>query len=298
MATIDAQHYVQYMRSVYSILRKSLLTDLSEVSHTSQVSPEFDCGSEYTPSELTSDEKKECVLSDPKFGMFSMFVYTLQKHRSDPDNVYCSRLFTPICALPIFVFCAQWMMFVSVVKYQYGHYDTEICPQSASIESKILMCATSMIYFVNSFFLWDDVVDRTHRRKMIPSVSLVVMVDSFQEFSFSLCVYVFNILIIMNTENVVEMLFNCLALEFVMSLDNEFERMYFQYNPIAAVDIYDNIFVHSSDNTHMVQDRMEKSTQYRICRYITWLPFKILTILFILLPVFCFVMIFIGPFCK
>jgi hypothetical protein len=278
------------MIGIYKVIKASLKTDLSETKVHVESDSES-TGTEY----LSCDEKKECVLNEPKFGMFSMMKYTVNKYHSDSN--YCSELFTPLCALPILVFVAQWLMFISIVIHQYRLYENGACPQTAPIESKILMFAVSLIYFVNSFFLWDDVVDRTHCRKMIPATSAVVMLDSFQEFSFSLFVYVINLLIILVTDDVTDMLFNCLALEFVMSLDNEFERIYFKFHPEDAVDIYENLFVHKNENIKLVQKHME-STTYCVCRYITWLPFKILTILFMLLPLFCISMMIIGTYCK
>ena len=283
------------MYSVAHILRRSLMNDLSEVA---KISPDSELESQQSEY-LTWEEKRDCVLSDPKFGMFSMFQYALNRHRSDPTNIYCSKLFTPICALPLIVFLAQWMMFGAIVMFQHSLYTADgFCPQNGTVEAKLLMCAISMIYFVNSFFLWDDVVDRTHRRKMIPAVSAVVMLDSFQEFSFSLFVYLTNIVIIFTTESPVDMLFNCLALDFVMSLDNQFEETYFSLHPQAALDIYENMFVHSAVNKGMIADKMQASNCYCICRYLTWLPFKLLTVLFMLLPVFCLTMIIYGPLCK
>lgn len=278
------------MRGVLNLVKNSLLNDLSET----KVHADIEASSTSTEY-LTWEEKRDCVLSDPKFGMFSMMQYTVQKFHSGSN--YCSELFTPLCALPILVFVSQWLMFISIAMYQYKLYENGACPQTAPYESKILMFAVSMVYFVNSFFLWDDVVDRTHRRKMIPAVSAVVMLDTFQEFSFSLLVYVSNLLIILVTEDVTDMLFNCLALEFVMSLDNEFERIYFRFHPEDAVNIYDNLFVHKNENAKLVQERM-KSTRYCVCRYISWVPFKILTILFMALPFFCLVMMVVGTACK
>lgn len=276
---------------VLKIIKKSLKMDLSETKVHVVESDSDSIGTEY----LTWDEKRESVLNDPKFGMFSLMQYTTNKYRS--GGMYCSKLFTPVCALPILVFLAQWLMFIAIAVHQYRLYENGACPQTAATESKILMLAISMIYFTNSFFLWDDIVDRTHCRKMIPAVSVVVLMDSFQEFSFSLFVYVINLLIILVTDDITDMLFNCLALEFVMSLDNEFERMYFKFNPEDAADIYDNLFVHKNENVKLVQEHM-KSTSYCICRYIIWLPFKILTLMFVLLPLFCIAMMFVGTFCK
>ena len=125
------------------IVRTSLQNDLSEVRHQTHrrassrrvaPAPEHDLDSEVasTATEyFTYDEKMDCVLSDPKFGMFSLFAYTLTHHAPDPDNIFCSKLFTPLCALPLLVFLSQWLMFVSIIIYQYGNWS--ICPQLSLI---------------------------------------------------------------------------------------------------------------------------------------------------------------------
>jgi|TARA_B110001452_G_scaffold162549_1_gene135291 hypothetical protein len=277
---------------LFQIIKKSLFNDLSE---TKVYAESYGVDVESTTTEfLTWDEKRECVLNDPKFGMFSLFQYTINNYKS--NTVFCSKVFTPTLALPLLVFVSQWLMFIAIGIHQYRLYSSGVCSQVSPIESKLLMFAVSLLYFVNSFSLWDDVVDRTRCRKMIPSTA-VAMLDSFQEFSFSLFVYVSNLLIILVTDDVPDMLFNCLALDFVMDMDNQFERQYFRFNPDAAVDIYDNLFVHNDENSKIVAEKM-KSTPYCICRSISWLPFKILTVLFMLLPFFCLSMMVVGTFCK
>ena len=279
---------------LFKIIKKSLFNDLSETRvHVEPYVEPTDIESTTTEF-MTWDEKRECVLNDPKFGMFSLFQYTVRHYNT--QTIFCSKAFTPTLALPILVFISQWIMFIAIGIHQYRLFSNSVCSQDSPVESKLLMFSVSLIYFVNSFTLWDDVVDRTHCRKMIPSTA-VAMLDSFQEFSFSLFVYVSNLLIILVTDDVPDMLFNCLALDFVMDMDNQFERQYFRFNPDAAVDIYDNLFVHSDEDSKIVAEKM-KSTPYCICRSISWLPFKLLTIMFMILPLFCLSMMVVGTICK
>jgi hypothetical protein len=287
---------VYNMKSIFKLLLNSLRTDLSE-SNKVAVDDTESVASVDTVY-VSDDDKRECVINDAKFGMFSMFAYAWNRNKQHDENIYCSKVFTTACALPILVFISQWMMFISIVIHQYRLYINGACPQDAPVESKMLMFAVSLLYFVNSFFLWDDVVDRTNKRKMIPAASVVVLLDSFQEFSFSLFVYISNLLIVMVTDSIPDMLFNCLALEFVMSLDNEFERIYFGLHLEDAIDIYDTMFVYKQENRHLVEEKMKESSVYCVCRTVSWLPFKILTILFMVLPIFCLFMMVIGTICK
>ena len=93
------------------------------------------------------------------------------------------------------------------------------------------------------------------------------------------------------------MVLNSLAFEFIMNLDNEFEEMYFSYLPETAVDIYDNVFVTYHGNQEKLEKR-KKTCGFNCIRCITYIPFKLLTIGLLIFPLFCFFMMFYGPYCK
>lgn len=252
---------------------------------------------------ISPEEKTDAVLSDPKFGMFSLFHYhwtrgyknTAMKKR---NTVFCSHIFSLLFALPLLVFLTQWLMFFATVANQIRSYDKGICPNQAALEEKMMMSAVSIFYFIQSFFLWDNIVDRTHRKKMIPSTSYIVMLDTFQEFGFNLFVYIMNLWIIFAEEDFLDMFFNTLAMEFLMEMDNEFERAYFTYLPGVAADIYDNMFVTYAENAILMRTKHHDSRCFRASRWCTWLPFKILIFMFIALPFVCFTFIFYGGICK
>lgn len=257
----------------------------------------------YGKERTTVEEKVLAVVSDPKFGMFSLFMYHVYKGRDNQvlkerNTVFCSHLFSLIFALPILVFVTQWTMYLALVANQYHTYDAGLCPNAANIEQKMLMVAISLFYFIKSFFLWDNIVDRTHRKKMVSSASAIVMLDTFQEFGFNLLVYTTNLWVIFAEGDFLNMFFNTLAMEFLMEMDNEFERMYFEYLPEVAVDIYDNQFVTYRENIVMVNRKTHDSVSYRCCRRVTWLPFKLLILIFMAMPLLCFAMIVFGAVCK
>ena len=255
------------------------------------------------PDALTDEEKTEQVLSDPKFGMFSLFHYHWTSgHRNTAmkkqNTVYCSHIFSLLFALPILVFVTQWFMFIAIVSHQVRTYDKGLCPNEATTEEKLMMSAVSIFYFIKSFFLWDNIVDRTHRLKMVPSTSYIVIIDTFQEFGFNLFVYMLNLWCIFSDPDFLNMFFNTLAMEFLMEMDNEFERAYFSYLPGVAADIYDNMFVSYRDNVIMVREKTHNSATFRCCRRCTAIPFKLLILMFMLLPFICFAFIFYGGICK
>ena len=237
---------------------------------------------------LTREEKVERVLKDPKFGMFSLMSVC-----NDMKSEYCSRTFATICALPVCVFVAQWFMFVGLVVHRLHNQD-DWCPMQSNLDAKLVMVGISLLYFVNSFFQWDSVVARRTQRRVFPSNNLLVVMDTFHEYSFSLSVYVANLCIIYTTHDVVDMLFNSLAMEFVHSLDNEFERAFFSYHPDLGEDIYDTYFVTPAESKELRKQR--KDCFFVCCRWM--FPFKLLNLCFMLLPAFCACMVIFGAVCK
>ena len=252
--------------------------------------------------ELTDEEKIQIVTQDPKFGMFSLFKYHV--HRGYKNDIlkaknafYCSHIFSLLFFLPILIFTIQWVVYIALVVHDTKTFDKNFCPNESSIETKLIMLAVSMLYFIRSFFLWDNLTDRTRLNRMMPSIDIWVMIDTFQEFGFNLLVYLANLWIVFSNESLTEMILNSLAMEFLMNLDNEFEEMYFKFLPEAAVDIYDNVFVNFRDNQEKLKKR-KKSCTFNMVRCVFYVPFKILVLSLLLFPVFCFIMMFYGPICK
>ena len=80
------------------------------------------------------------------------------------------------------------------------------------------MFAASLVYFVRSFFLLDNLTDRTRLNRMTPSIDFWVMLDTFQEYGFNLFVYLENLWIIFSTDSVIEMILNLIAMDLIMTL--------------------------------------------------------------------------------
>ena len=228
---------------------------------------------------LSVEEKVNEVLSDPKFGMFSLFAYQITRGYQNNvlkrrNTVFCSHLFSLVLALPVLVFITQWIMYIAIVRHQMRTYSGGTCPNVANVEEKMMMAAVSIFYFIKSFFLWDSMVDRTRRKKTISATSYIVMFDTFQEIGFNLLVYSTNLWVIFAEKDFLNMFFNTLAMEFLMDMDNEFERLYFSLLPDVGADIYDNMFVTYRDNVLMVNDKTQTSKCFRCCRRATWFAFQ------------------------
>ena len=83
-----------------------------------------------------------------------------------------------------------------------------------------------------------------------------------------------------------------------MNLDNEYERLYFKYSLDEAVYVYDNIFVSREQSYRAIDERQKKDPVFRCVRGITFIPYKLLSCGFILLPIYCAFMIVFGIMCK
>jgi len=251
---------------------------------------------------LSQAEKADIIITDPKFGMFSLFKYHITRgykneKLKEKNAFYCSHVFSLLAALPIIIFIAQWSIYIAMVANEIDGYDGSICPNTSDWKKKLIMFGASSVYFVRSFFLWDNLTDRTRLQKLTPSIDILVMIDTFQEFGFNLFVYVANLWIIFKEDNLYDMVLNCVAMEFLMNLDNEFEEMYFKYLPESADDIYDNVFVSYTINQEHIKER-KKSKCFKFITAGAYLPFKLLTISLMLFPVLCFIMMIYSPLCK
>ena len=102
-------------------------------------------------------------------------------------------------------------------------------------------CVSFLVYFVNSFGLWDRAKKRITQRKVAPPSSSVVMLDA-QEHAFSLTIMVTNLYIVFVGSNVLEGVMNSLARIFYQNWTTS-EESYFADNLEEAVYIYDHVFV-------------------------------------------------------
>uniref|UniRef100_A0A6C0JC60 Uncharacterized protein n=1 Tax=viral metagenome TaxID=1070528 RepID=A0A6C0JC60_9ZZZZ len=253
--------------------------------------------------EISSEEKKEIVKATPSFGMFSLFKYHvkrgyLNKELKKTNKIFCSHIFSLIFALPVLIFIGQWLLYIALIINENNKFDGEICSANGSIENKIMISGISIIYFARSFFIWDNITNSLSLKKMNRVNSITAIMDTFQEFSFSLFVYGANMWIVFIEQDIQNMILNSLAMEFLMVLDNEFEELYFQYLPGAADDIYDNIFVSYHENIELLEKRQKKDKCFNCFSCVLFVPYKLLVISVFLFPFFCFFMIFVGPICK
>ena len=253
--------------------------------------------------EITSDEKSEIVKASPSFGMFSLFRYHLyrgymNKELKKINTIYCSHIFSLLFALPILVFLGQWLLYYALISHEINSFDGEFCTNDDTFENKLMISGISLIYFSRSFFMWDNITNTLSLKKMNRVNSICAILDTFQEFSFSLLVYSANIWVVFFERDLQNMILNSLAMEFLMTLDNEFKELYFKYLPGTADDIYDNVFVSYYENKDLLEERLEKDKCFKCFNCIVYIPYKVLVITIFMFPAFCFFMVFAGAFCK
>ena len=284
---IDHKNYCNHVCDSIPLIMKSfkfkILDDyLLGDEHVIKVSPEFS-----TPKSnkncISSEDKREIVLNDPKFGMFSLFKYHLRRgylnnELKKTNKVFCSHIFSLILALPILIFISQWILYISLMSAEINKFDDEICPNKSNMESKLIMAGIGIIYFVRSFFIWDNLTSRIGLIKMNRLDTITAILDTFQEFLFNILVYGANLWIIFVEKDIQNMLLNSLAMEFLMTLDNEFEELYFEYLPGSAEDIYDNIYVTYDKNKKLIKKKKKKSCCFNLITAVLFIPYKLLII--------------------
>lgn len=303
---------IKRLSEAIRLIRNNISTKLSDdlltgIEHTKSISADCVIPIQESKNEevfnLSKKEKLEVVLNDPKFGMFSLFKYHwnrgyLNDALKKSNIVYCTHIFSLYCALPLLVFFSQWFMYIALIANENDNFNGNLCPNKSRWYHKLLIVGVAVVYFVKSFCIWDNLTKRIKLSKVYPSTDIWVMIDTFQEFVFNILVYGANIWIIFLEENIQNMILNSIAMEFLMQLDNVFQKCYFQYLPGAAEDIYDNVFVTPLENLQIIKEKSEKSKNFRILRKITYIPFKLIIISLVFFPILCFFMIFYGPICK
>ena len=252
---------------------------------------------------ISPEEKTEIVLNDPKFGMFSLFKYHLRRgylnnELKKSNKIYCSHIFSLLFGLPILVFISQWVLYISLLRYEIKNFDGNFCPNDNSLENKLMMFGISIIYFIKSFFIWDNLTTRIGLKKMHRVDNICVILDTFQEFLFNILVFGANLWIIFSEDDIQNMILNSLAMDFLMKLDNEFEELYFKNLPGAAEDIYNTMYVSYEINKKLVKKRYKVNRCFRCLSYLLYIPYKLLLISIFCFPLLCLLMIIVGPICK
>lgn len=298
------KHLCQALPLIFKNLKLKMEDDiLLGGEHNVKISDGFSTPQNELDPNISSEEKTDIVLKDPKFGMFSLFKYHLRrgylnKELKKSNKVNCSHIFSLLLALPIVVFISQWILYFSLILHETQIFDGDFCPNQGTFASKFMMFGIGLIYFTKSFSIWDNLTTRIGLKKMHRVDSISVMLDTFQEFLFNIIVYGANLWIIFSDTDIQNMILNSLAMEFLMILDNEFEEIYFQNLPGAAEDIYDNMYVTYETNKDLVKDKLKRDKCFRFVYCVLYIPYKLLLIAIFCFPFISLFMAIAGSLCK
>lgn len=269
---------------------------------SSKVFAEASVASLKKEKKLTDSEKTEIVLADPKFGLFSLFLWHAMgrsgTRSSGSSRFFCAHNFSLTFALPLLLFATQWILYIALVSHEIRTFDGDFCPNNGTFETKLMMLGIGMIYFIRSFFIWDSLTVQAAIQKMNRMDNISAIMDTFQEFLFNILVYGANLWIIFVEDDIQNMILNSLAMEFLMRADNEFEEMYFANVPEAAISIYDSMYVSRKENRKLVSKKRDQSFIYNSASCVLVLLYKMLVLVIFLFPVFCLTITFAGTYCK
>lgn len=251
--------------------------------------------------EISNDIKTEIVLKDPKFGMMSLFKYQFNnKNTIDAiinDNIFSiTHIFSIYLGLPIMIYICQWLIFISLL-YNITNHEP-LCPNNSDISKKILMIGISILYFTKSFAIWDSITNKLKLYKTYPCIDICCIIDTFQEFFFMVSIFILNLWIIFRENDLQNMIFNSIAMDFIMELDNDFQRLYFMLLPNSICDIYDRLFISYDKSIELHNKKIDESFIFKLAVNTFYIPFKIVLFIVITLPIITFIFIFISTYCK
>jgi len=248
---------------------------------------------------ITTKTKRKIIIQDPRFGLFNIYKYHYNNRNNDViDNKYLSNIFNLIFGLPIVLFFSQWIIYITLISYQVYSYNNELCANNATIYHKVIMFAIGLIYFIRSFNIWDQVCNNIYFNKTHKMNSICSIIDTYHEIVFLILPYITNIWIIFVEDKITDIILNCLAMEFLMNIDNVFKNDYCNKITDKGIDlIFNENYVSPEENIKLVHDKNNNKC-FKTIKKISYIPYKILIHSILIFPLFCFISIFIGAICK
>lgn len=162
---------------------------------------------------------------------------------------------------------------------------------------KMLFIGVCLIYYVESIRLIDGLSRRIQNKKSTAEASYSIMFDRLHEDVFTLVVFIANLVIVYNTQNLLEAMFNCLAMQFLSDLENQWQEAYYSTRLDEAVHVYDTVFVSANENARKLQKK-KKSALFRIILKIANSAFAVTYVAYRALPALSIVMLILGILCK
>ena len=202
--------------------------------------------------------------------------------------------------MPLIIFMCQWVCLIALGINQWTDYTRGFCPNSGTVTEKILMMGISAIYFVRSSLLLRKNIASTfeNEAKLLADraedsvFDFYTRLDWLHQFSHQILSTLFNLWIVFVANDVMDMVLNSLAIEFLTQLDDEFKTMYF--------DNYGRLKkrLHELEKTQVKtwESCQSKWMKRFDCAFGCLMLLIILASL--LVPLLCLAMIFFSPYCK
>ena len=165
-------------------------------------------------------EGSDPVLKDPRFGLC-----TLTRFARKRKGLSCTEYFWP---LPLMIVCLQWLFFGSLLVHEI-RLDTPWCPSGMG---RFMYAGISLLYGTRIPALWDTYSDGMGLGKRA-CPCWTSLFDTLHEHFLSLLVFVLNLTLVVRSAPL-DMLLNCVALEFVSNLDNEFQEKFLERVPLRG----------------------------------------------------------------
>ena len=222
------------------------------------------------------------MLSDPKFGMISMAKLFWR------DGQYKNMI------LPVSLLVGQWLVFLSVAMHNL------VEPKQCGVSNntmKLLFLGICLIYFVESVRLNDNLQRRVRFRKVTPEACYSTIADRLHEDLFTILIFIMNLVIVFSTGQLLEAMFNCLAMTYLSDLENDWQASWYAQRQESARHVYDTVFVSVCENAKKLEER-KKSVVFRNVYAASRYVFNITYMAYRCLPLFTLIMFVLGVICK
>jgi len=186
------------------------------------------------------EQWKGYIEDDLDVGMFTLIAMAPKIYkRNDWRNVLIPQF---LLSLVLFV---QLVVPACIVYSEGKNYDQGICPSNAEIEDRIIAFSIGAIYVARLTFIMANKImgdtsdaDLPLRREWQDPGPLLynVLADRFMDVAYEGAVYILNLwLVFSETSDPINMIWNSLALEFILQLDDEVKGLYLSVYPVTPV---------------------------------------------------------------
>ena len=176
-----------------------------------------------------ADAWREYVVNSRDVGMF-----TLAAMDPSPYSDRCRWVTGPQLLMYLVIF-VQLVVPISVVHSEILKYDQGLCPNNANIFERAVAMSIGAIYVIRLTFQYskkmrdseDDDIPLRRNEHNPGKLLFYVTADEFMDKVYEGVVYLLNLWVVfIETSDVISMIFNALALEFILQMDNEVKELY------------------------------------------------------------------------